>query len=147
MGRKRTLNRMEMRSEFDAGEEVETTDDESDEDEDEEEGEEEGESEGEEEGEPEGEEGEEGEEEKPKKKKKPPPKPKAPAKPRTRAAKHVRMKIVWGVFNNSNAQVETFPFPQEKEARAHAEKLTADKKQTHFVQKVKKPFEEKEKEK
>src|SRR6266851_2555589 len=117
MGRKRTMNRMEMRGDFEEGEEAETTDDESEEDED--------------------------GEEKPKKKKKPPPKPKAPPKPRTRAVKHVRMKIVWGVFNNSNNQVESFPFSQEKDARALAEKLSTDKKQTHFVQKVKKPLEEK----
>ena len=37
MGRKRTLNRMEMRTDFEEGEEVETTDEEGDEDEDEEE--------------------------------------------------------------------------------------------------------------
>jgi hypothetical protein len=137
---------MEMRSDFEETEEAETADDESDEEEEDEEGDEESESEGDEEGEPEGEEDEEGEE-KPKKKKKPPAKPKPAPKPRARAAKHVRMKIVWGVFNNSNSQVETYPFSQEREARAHAEKLSTDKKQTHFVQKVKKPLEEKEKEK
>src|SRR5260370_584777 len=140
MGRKRTPNRMEMRTDFEEGEQTETTDEEGDEDEDEEEGDEEGEEEGEGEPEREGEEGGEEAEEKPKKKKKPPAKPKAPAKPRTRAAKHVPMKIVWGVFNNSNAQVESFPFAQEKEARAHAKKLSTDKKQTHFVQIGNKPL-------
>ena len=67
---------------------------------------------------------------------------KAPTKS-TRAKKNVRQKVVWGVFNNSNQQLAVYPFPQEGEARAHAERLTADKKTNHFVQKVKVPLEEK----
>jgi hypothetical protein len=141
MGRRRTLDRRALRDDFEgaeeqkAGEEEETDEEESDEEESEGEGEEEA------EGEAEPEE-EDAEVIKPKKKKKA---VKAPAKPRSRAAKQVRMKVVWGVFNNSNQQVETFSFPDKAEADACAEKLSADKKATFFVQLVKKPLEEKEK--
>jgi|SRR5579871_2858635 len=141
-GRKRTINRMAMRTDYEEEErqdEEEEADGEEEDEEEEGEEEEEAESEGEEE--PEGE-GDEEEAPKPKKKKKP---PKAPAKPRARASKHVRMKVVWGVFNNSNQQIATYPFPQESDARAHAERLLNDKKTSHFVQKVKVPIEDKEK--
>ncbi|HMC89535.1 MAG TPA: hypothetical protein VKI17_08300, partial [Gemmataceae bacterium] len=84
----------------------------------------------------------------PKKKKKPvakekEPKPKAKPKSRSRSAKVVRMKVVWGVFNNSNQRVAVYDYPKRKEAQDHATKLTADKKSTHFVQPVKEPIEEK----
>src|SRR5207253_10275142 len=90
---------------------------------------------------------EEPEEEAPPKKK--PPK-KKPAKPRTRTRtpKITRMKVVWGVFSNSNQRVATFDYPKRKEADDLAAKLSNDKKATHFVQPVKEPMEEKkEKEK
>ncbi len=58
------------------------------------------------------------------------------------------MKVVWGVFNNSNQRVATFDYPKRKDADDLASKLTSDKKATHFVQPVKEPMEEKkEKEK
>jgi len=161
MGRK-ILNRKEMRADFDAAErrkagkdpasaedeEVDEAEDE-DEDEDEEEGEE---SEGEEEDSEGGSEDEDGAdesvEEPPKKKKKVAKAPKAPkAKSRTRTPKVTRMKVVWGVFNNSNQRVATFDYPKRKDADDLASKLTSDKKATHFVQPVKEPMEEKEKEK
>src|SRR5439155_12892228 len=82
------------------------------------------------------------EEEVPKKKKKEPkPKPKAKAKPRSRAPKIVRLKVVWGVFNNSNQRVATYEYPQRKQAEEHAAKLMTDKRTTHFVQPVKEPYE------
>jgi hypothetical protein len=85
------------------------------------------------------------EEEAPKKKK--PAAPKAPkAKPRSRAAKVTRLKVVWGVFNNSNLEVATYDYPQRQQAEEHAARLTADKKNTHFVQPVKKPMEDKKEE-
>jgi hypothetical protein len=75
--------------------------------------------------------------------KKPAAKPKA-AKPRkSRATKTARIKIVWGVFDNSNRRVAAFDYPKRAEADALAAKLTADKKSTHFVQPVKEPIEEK----
>jgi cobalamin biosynthesis protein CobT len=156
MGR-RILNRKDLRADFDAAErrkdEVdEKGEDEEEKDEDEEEGEEkEADAEEEEDGEAaeaEGE-GEDDEEEAPKKKKAPPkPKVKAKAKPRSRAAKITRMRVVWGVFSNSNQCVATYEYPKKQEAVDHATRLTADKRNTHFVQPIKEPIEEKkEKEK
>ena len=162
MGR-RILNRKEMRADFDAAErrkgddEDEVVDEESEseeeEDEEKESDEEEADVEAEPDSEAEGEGDEDDEEAKPKKKKVAKPKaPKAPkaAKPksRSRAAKVVRMRLVWGVFNNSHQCVATYEYPKRGDAEAHAAKLTADKKNTHFVQPVKEPIEEKkEKEK
>jgi hypothetical protein len=151
MGR-RILNRKELRADFDAAErrkpeeeeEVVDEDAEGEDEEEEEKGEEE-----EEEAEASGgdeEEDEEAEEATPKKKKavKAPKAPKA-AKPksRSRAAKVVRLRMVWGVFNNSHQCVASYEYPKRKEAEAHAAKLMADKKSTHFVQPVKEPIEEK----
>ena len=79
-------------------------------------------------------------------KKKPKKKKAAPkvAKPkRTRAAKVTRMKVVWGVFSNTNQRVAVYEYPKRKEADEHAARLTADKKSTHFVQPVKEHIEEK----
>jgi cobalamin biosynthesis protein CobT len=144
MGR-RILNRKDLRADYEAaerrkGEDEETDEEEEEKDEDEDEGD------AEEEGveDQEGEEGED-EEEAPPKKKKPAkePKAKAKAKPRSRAAKIVRMKVVWGVFNNSNQRVAVYEYPKRKDADEHAARLTADKKSTHFVQPVKEPIEEK----
>ena len=149
MGR-RILNRKDLRADFDAAErrkdeeETDEEEEEEDEDEDEEEG-------GEEEAD-EGEEDEEGadeeeDEEAPKKKKAKPkvkePKEKAKPKSRSRAAKVVRLRVVWGVFDNSNRCVATYDYPRRGEADQHASRLTADKRSTHFVQPVKEPIEEK----
>jgi hypothetical protein len=154
MGRK-ILNRKEMRADFDAAERRKQDDEEVDETEEEEEDEDEDEDEGEEEGDEEGSkdaavEEEEADEaaEVPKARKKAKPPAKAPkAKTRTRTPKVTRMKVVWGVFNNSNQRVATFDYPKRKDADDLASKLTNDKKTTHFVQPVKEPMEEKEKEK
>lgn len=147
MARKRTMNRMAMRSEFDEEERQTEEEEEKDDDEDEDEDGDDEDEEGGDDDEPaEGGEDDEEAEVKPKKKPKKKPTPvKAPAKPRARASKVVRMKVVWGVFNNSNQQLEIFPFPDKADADAKAAKLTADKKATHFVQPVKQPLEEKEK--
>src|SRR5262245_53859064 len=151
---RRILNRKDLRADFDAAERRKTEDDQEEEVEDEEEGDDEEEEEGEgEEDEGGGEEGDEDDEEAPKKK--PPPKkkkepaaPKAKPKARTRTPKITRMRVVWGVFNNSNACVATYEYPRRKEAEEHAAKLTTDKRSTHFIQPVKEPMEEKkEKEK
>ncbi|MCC6417838.1 MAG: hypothetical protein IT429_06265 [Gemmataceae bacterium] len=134
---RRILNRKEMRADFEEAErrrtdeEHDEVEDEADEDEDDEE----------EEGDEEEGEGEEDEEEvvAPKKK---PAKPKA-TKSRTRTAKVVRRRVVWGVFNNSHQQVASYEYKRKEDALAHAAKLTADKKSTHFVQPVKEPIDEK----
>lgn len=151
---RRTLNRREMRADFDAAErrkeDEDRDEDEEDEDEDDdEEGEGEAEEAEEEEDDAEEDSGDDDSEDEdgaPKKKKKKKAKPKEPkpkAKPRSRAAKIVRMRQVWGVFNNSHQMVASYEYPRREEADAHAAKLMADKKQTHFVQPVREPIEEK----
>ena len=146
MGR-RILNRKDLRADFEA---AERRGKEADEEVEEEEGEEEDDEEEEEEGESDeesrqaGDEDADGEEEeKPRKKKKPAKEPKAKTKPRTRTPNVTRMKVLWGVFNNSHQRVAVYDYPKRKEADDHAAKLTADKKSTHFVQPVKEPIEEK----
>src|SRR5215469_10726964 len=140
MARRRTLNHKELRADYEAaerrkqeGEEGEDEElDEADEDEDEEE------ASGEDEGE-----GGDDEEAPPKKPVKKKAAPKEPKPKRVRTPKVVRQKVVWVVFNNSNQKVASFDYPKKKEAEDHAAKLSADKKQTFFVQPVKEPMEEK----
>ena len=143
MARKKTQNYRELRADFDE-DEAPADEEEGDEDEDEEEGDEEEEAGAEVEAETdeEGEEGGDDDEDAPKKKKKPKAKPK-PKPKRTRVAKVVRMRVVWGVFNNSHQMVASYDYPKKGDAEAHAAKLIADKKSTHFVQPVKEPIEEK----
>ena len=149
MGR-RILNRKELRADFDAAEQRTNEEEREDEDEEGEDEDEDEEGDDEEEGE-EGDEDEEPSDEddedapKKKKKKKAAPKAKAPAKPRTRAVKVVRMRAIWGVFDNSNKMVANYEYPKRAEADAHATRLTADKRSTHFVQMVKEPIEEEKK--
>lgn len=145
---RRIMNRKELRANYEAAErrKGETDEVEEEEEGEEEEAEDEDEEEAEEEGEGEDEAGDEDDEEveKPVKKKKAVKAPKAPkAKPRARAAKVVRMKVVWGVFNNSNQRIATYDYVKKAEAEAHAAKLMTDKKSTHFVQPIKEPIEEK----
>jgi hypothetical protein len=140
---RRTLNRKDLRAQADAVERARQEEDADEEEEVDEEADDEAEDEAEETDEEEG--GEE-EEIKPAKKKKAAPKAPKAAKPksRSRAAKTSRLKVVWGVFNNSNQRVATFDYPKRKEADDLAAKLTGDKKNTHFVQPIKEPIEEKE---
>jgi hypothetical protein len=64
------------------------------------------------------------------------------AKPkRPRAAKVVRMRAFWGVFNNSNTLVAKFDYAKKKDAEEHAAKLHADKGGTYFVIQQKEPME------
>ena len=141
---RRILNRKELRADYDEAERRRTTEDEDVEEEGEEDEDEEEES-----AEGEAEAGEEDEEDEaapaPKKKPAKAAKPKAKPKPRSRSAKVTRMRVIWGVFNNSNQQVASYEYPKKQDAMAHAAKLTADKKSTHFVQPVKEPWEEREK--
>jgi hypothetical protein len=151
---RRTRNRMELRDQFDAAEarkeDEDTAEDEEEEDEegeDEEEGEEDEEAVAGEEDEEEVDGDADEDEEAPKKKKKKVKAVKAPKvvkpKTRTRAAKIVRMRVVWGVFNNSHQCVASYEYPKRAEADQHAARLTTDKRSTHFVQPVKEPMEEK----
>jgi hypothetical protein len=64
---------------------------------------------------------------------------KAPVKRKSRAAKVVRLKAFWGVFNQSLKRVALFDFSEKKEADKKAKDLTASGKSPHFVQPVKEP--------
>jgi hypothetical protein len=134
MARKRTRNRLEERAPYDEDKEHEEEADNEDEEE------VEGESDDLEDDDSDSGDDEDGE--RPRKKKKV---AKSEAAPKAKRAskKNVRLKVVWGVFSNSNQQVATYPFSQESEARAHAERLMNEKKATYFVQQVKVPFDEK----
>ena len=68
------------------------------------------------------------------------PKKRAPAKRASRAKKaekEIRMKIFWGVFNQSLKRVALYEFSQKKQAEKKAADLTASQKTPHFVQRVK----------
>jgi hypothetical protein len=67
---------------------------------------------------------------------------KAPVKRKSRAAKVVRLKAFWGVFNQSLKRVALFDFNEKKEADKKAKDLTASGKSPHFVQPVKEPVTE-----
>jgi hypothetical protein len=139
MGR-RILNRKELRADYEAAEERKRDQGEDEDTENEEEAELEDEEEAETGDADDSGEDEEGEPEAPKKRKA----AAKVAKPRrARAVKITRMKVVWGVFNNSNQRVAVFEYPQRQEAEEMAAKLRADKKSTHFVQPVKEPIAEK----
>jgi len=64
---------------------------------------------------------------------------KAPAKRKSRAkaAKDVRLKAFWGVFNQSMKRVALFDYSERKAADKKAAELTASQKTPHFVQPVK----------
>jgi hypothetical protein len=137
MGR-RILNRKDLRADYEAAErrKEEVVDEEEETDEEEDEAEEQGDEDVDEQEEID-------EDEAAPKKRKPAKEPKPKPKPRSRSAKVIRMKVVWGVFNNSNQRIAVYDYPKRKEAEEHASRLTADKKSTHFVQPVKEPMEEK----
>jgi hypothetical protein len=137
---RRILNRKDLRADFEAAERRKQEDEDEVEEEDEESNDED-EAEGEaDEDEAEGE-GDEEEAPVAKKKKKPAPKEAKPK--RVRTPKQVRMKVVWGVFNNSNQRVSTYEYSKKKEAEEHAAKLSLDKKSTFFIQPIKEPMDEK----
>jgi hypothetical protein len=56
-------------------------------------------------------------------------------KSRKAAPEDIRMKLFWGVFNQSLKRVALFEFNQKKQAEKKAEQLS--EKSPHFVQKVK----------
>lgn len=125
---RKIVNRLELRRESDAAEARQ-------EDEQEVENEEEGEEE---------EEGDEDGEGKPKKKKAKAAKPKKePAKRKSRAAaKEVRHKAFWAVYNQSMKRVATFEHSERKQADKKAEELTASQKSPHWVQAYKEAISE-----
>ena len=66
---------------------------------------------------------------------------KAPVKRKSRAAaKEVRMKAFWGVFNQSLKRVALFEYADRAAADTKATDLSASQKTPHFVQVVKEPI-------
>ncbi len=63
-------------------------------------------------------------------------------KSRAKAAKEVRLKAFWGVFNQSMRRISLFEYSQEKEAKKKATELSESQKSPHFVQLVKEVIEE-----
>ena len=76
------------------------------------------------------------------KKKKAAPKKKATRKSRKKDPADVRIKLFWGVFNQSLKRVALFEFNQKKQADKKAEELSQGGKSPHFVQKVKEVIDE-----
>lgn len=64
---------------------------------------------------------------------------KKPAKRKSRAKTPVdiRMKLFWGVFNQTAKRVALYEYSQKKQAEQKAADLGASGKSPHFVQKVK----------
>jgi len=60
-------------------------------------------------------------------------KPAAPAKRKRSAPTPGRVRIVWLVCSPSGAELKSYPYAQQTEARAEAEQLTASTGKTHFV--------------
>lgn len=58
-------------------------------------------------------------------------------KSRAKAAKEVRMKAYWGVFNQSLKRVALYEYSERKQADKKAKDLSASGKSPHFVQPVK----------
>jgi hypothetical protein len=69
-------------------------------------------------------------------------KPPAKRKSRAKAAKEVRLKAFWGVFNQSLRRVAVFEYSQKQEAQKKAADLSVSQKSPHFVQLVKEVIEE-----
>ena len=54
----------------------------------------------------------------------------------------VRLRLFWGVFNQSMKRVALYEFNQRKQAEKKAEDLSKSGKSPHFVQRVKEEIEE-----
>jgi hypothetical protein len=67
----------------------------------------------------------------------PPKKKAAKRKSRAKEPVEVRMKLFWGVYNQSMKRVALFEFTQKKQAEKKAQELSASGKSPHFIQKVK----------
>ena len=66
----------------------------------------------------------------------------APRKRTKKTASEARMKLFWGVFNQSLKRVALYEFDEKPKADQKATDLGKDGKTPHFVQKVKEVIEE-----
>ena len=69
-------------------------------------------------------------------------KKKAVRRKSSKKAELQRMRMVWGVFDNSNQQVATFPYPEREAAEKKATDLNDKGRGPFFVQPVKEPMPE-----
>ena len=69
-------------------------------------------------------------------------KKKTPKKRARKAAKVIRLKAFWGVFNQSLRRVALFEFNEKKLAEKKAKELSKSGKSPHFVQPVKEAIED-----
>lgn len=72
----------------------------------------------------------------------PAPKKAAPKRKTKKEPAEVRMRLYWGVFNQSLKRVALYEFNQKKQAEQKAEALSAGGKSPHFVKKEKVAIEE-----
>jgi hypothetical protein len=63
----------------------------------------------------------------------------AKRKSRSKAAKEVRLKAFWGVYNQSMKLITKFEYSEQAQAKQKAEDLSASQKTPHFVQLLKEP--------
>jgi hypothetical protein len=61
-------------------------------------------------------------------------------KTRTKTPKETKIKVYWGVFNQSMKRVATFEYSQRPLADKKAKELSESQKTQHFVQVVKEQF-------
>lgn len=66
---------------------------------------------------------------------------KTPRKSRAKATKTYKLVAMWGVFNQTMVQVQTFDYARRADAEKAAKELTESKKVPHFVQLVKQQVE------
>src|SRR5688500_13499118 len=66
----------------------------------------------------------------------------APRKSRKKEAVEARIKLFWGVFNQSLKRVALYEYSQRTQADKKAQELSQRGKAPHFVQKVKETIEE-----
>lgn len=64
------------------------------------------------------------------------------AAPRRSKSTEVRLKLFWGVFNQSLKRVALYEFNQRKQAEKKAAELSKSAKTPHFVQRVKEEISE-----
>ena len=70
---------------------------------------------------------------------------KKPAKRKTRRSKEpveIRLKAMWGIFNQSVKEVATFEYFDKKAAEKKKETLSKSGKSPHFIRLIKMPIEE-----
>lgn len=58
----------------------------------------------------------------------------------SKKAESHRLRMVWGVFDNSNQQVAAYPYTDRAAAQQRAQELTEKGRGTYFVQPVKEPI-------